>query len=279
MASISHETAANILASFRIPPRPTVLIELQEEQKQKDPDLRTIARIISKDVVLSAAMLKTVNSPYFGLRRKIDSIEQAVLTMGSNNVFNIMTALALRNLNVNQGAQLERFWDTAQNTANNAVMLAKRIPGIPHDVAYTVGLFHDCGIPLMMTRFPDYRETLKSAQNQHSGFITDIEDECHNTNHATVGHLLSRNWCLSENIALTILHHHNLDIFSSREVLPAEVCGLIAVIQIAEALSDSTQMRDSDALGKNAPLLLSYLGISKQELDDITDEIMECRAA
>lgn len=277
MVDISQEAAEKILGSIRIPPRPSILTDLMEERRKSDPDLKKIAGIVARDVVLSAAMLKTVNSPFFGMRRKIDSIEQAVMAMGSNNVFNILTGLVLRNLNDNKAPQLNRFWDTAENTAFIAALLTKRITDIPRDVAYTVGLFHDCGIPLLMSRFPDYIETLKLAGNSTDKKITEIEDERHSTNHATVGYLLAKNWNLSETIALTILHHHNLDIFSSKEVLPAEVCGLIAVIQIAEALSDTTHMREDANWKKNGSMLLDYVGLSEQELYDISEEIMQTR--
>lgn len=97
--SFSHELVDKILSSIHFPPRPSILTLLMEQRRKPDPDLMSIAHIIGKDVVLSAAVLKTVNSPFFGLRRKLDSIEQAVMAMGSNNVINIVAGLALRNLN------------------------------------------------------------------------------------------------------------------------------------------------------------------------------------
>ena len=277
MLPISQESAEKILGNIRIPPRPSILVDLMAERNKPDPDLTKIARIVSRDVVLSAAMLKTVNSPFFGLRRKIDSIEQAVMAMGSNNVFNILTGLVMRNMNDGKSAQLNRFWDTAENTAFIAALISQRIPGISRDIAYTVGLFHDCGIPLMMARFPDYMETLKLTSTSFDKTFTEVEDERHSTNHATIGYLLAKNWNLSEIIALTILHHHNLEIFSSQETLPAEVCGLIAVIQIAEALSDTTHMRVDPSWQTNGPMLLNYVGFSKHEFSDISEEIMQIR--
>lgn len=277
MSHISQESAEKILASIHIPPRPGILTELMSERNKTDPDLSKVAQIITRDVVLSAAMLKTVNSPFFALRRKIDSIEQAVMTMGSTNTFNIVTGLALRNSKENQVPQLNRFWDTAENTAFVAAMIAKRIPGISHDIAYTVGLFHDCGIPLLMARFPDYMDTLKLEQKTKDRTLIQIEDDRHSTNHAIIGYLLAKNWNLSESISLTILHHHNMDIFTSQEVLPAEVYGLVAVTQIAEALSDSTQMRENASWLSNAGTLLEYVGLSEHDLADISEEFMHYR--
>lgn len=277
MSHISQEAAERILASIHIPPRPGILTELLAERNKAEPDLSKVAQIITRDVVLSAAMLKTVNSPFFALRRKIDSIEQAVMTMGSTNTFNIVTGLALRNSKENKAPQLNRFWDTAENTAFVAAMIARRIPGISHDIAYTVGLFHDCGIPLLMARFPDYMETLKLEQKTKDRTLIQIEDERHSTNHAIIGYLLAKNWNLSESISLTILHHHNMEIFTSQEVLPAEVYGLIAVTQIAEALSDATQMRENASWISNAGILLEYVGLSEHDLADISEEFMHYR--
>lgn len=277
MIQINQEAAEKILGDIRIPPRPAILVDLANERNKADPNMTKIADIISRDVVLSAAMLKTVNSPFFGMRRKIDSIEQAVMAMGSNNVFNILTGLVLRNVSGGKTPQLNRFWDTAENTAFVAALIAKRIPDVSRDTAYTAGLFHDCGIPLLMARFPDYLETLKLAASCHDKTITEIEDERHSTNHTIIGYLLAKNWNLNDAISLAILHHHNLEIFTSNETLPAEVCGLIATIQIAEALSDTTHMRESAEWQQNGSMLLEYVGLSRDEYSDLADEIMQKR--
>lgn len=203
----------------------------------------------------------------------MDSIEQAVMAMGSNNVISIVTGLALRKINEGKEPQLERFWDSAERTASIAAMLAKRIPGVPQDMAYTAGLFHDCGIPLLMQRFPDYKETLKKTSRELDKPFTQVEDEQHQTNHAVVGYMLAKSWHLSEIIALTVLHHHNLSILDSKENLPAEVRGLVATVQVAEYLGDSTQMREEPSWQANSVALLDYLGISQEELDDIAEEV------
>ena len=204
MSTVSKEAAEKLLAGIKLPPRPSILAVLMTERNKANPDMRKISTMIARDVVLSAAMLKTVNSPYFGLRRKIDSIDQAVMTLGTDSVFNILSGLVLRTMNSGNNPQLTRFWDNAENTAFVAALIAKRVPGIPHNIAYTIGLFHDCGIPMMMNRFPDYMATLKLAETFQDRTLTKTEDDRHSTNHATIGYLLSKNWNLSETISLTM---------------------------------------------------------------------------
>jgi len=63
--ALSEEAAAKLLSSINIPPRPSVIVELNKEKSKEDPDLRRIVQIISKDIALTASLLKTANSPWF----------------------------------------------------------------------------------------------------------------------------------------------------------------------------------------------------------------------
>jgi hypothetical protein len=81
------------LKGIAIPSRPQVLVQLENELTKDDPDPRVIARLISGDVGLSAAVLKTVNSPFFGLSRRISSVAQAVSLLGMRSATQIVTGL------------------------------------------------------------------------------------------------------------------------------------------------------------------------------------------
>ena len=116
---ISEEAAEKLLSTIKIPPRPTVIEEINREKRKEEPDLRNIAQIISKDIALTAAMLKIVNSPLFGLSKKIETVQQSVMTLGLNNVIGIVTGLALKNTIGAKEPNLEVFWDSAEKVANN----------------------------------------------------------------------------------------------------------------------------------------------------------------
>lgn len=75
---LTLEEAQRSIKGISIPARPKVLVTLQAELSKPAPNLRAIARQIASDVALSAAVLKAVNSPLFGLRSKCGSIPQAV---------------------------------------------------------------------------------------------------------------------------------------------------------------------------------------------------------
>jgi len=202
-----------------IPPRPEVVTVLFEEMSRDEPDLMRVAKAISADVGLAGAMLKAVNSPLFGLTRKAQSVNQAVNLLGLRNVGNIATGLVIRQtLNGAEPPMLQRFWDTAEKVAALCVYLARKLRGIPSDEAYTYGLFHDCGIPLLMGRFPNYREVLIAANQAADRSFIAVEEEALGTHHCAVGYFLARSWGLGDDLCQAILLHHDVHIFSDPKV-------------------------------------------------------------
>jgi HD-like signal output (HDOD) protein len=145
---LSAEYIQQVLQGISVPPQPQIMVDLQMEQVMPNPDLRAIAKLISQDPGLSGALLKLVNSPFFGLANRIASIQQAVNLLGCNTVINLINAQSIRGELTDEAiVNLNRFWDTAQDVAMTCLTLAKRIGYRSPDEAYTLGLFHNCGIP------------------------------------------------------------------------------------------------------------------------------------
>ena len=182
---LSPEGIDALLNGVAIPPRPSLLLSLDAELKSDSPNPKVVEALITKDVGVSAAMLRTLNSPLFGLSRKVGSVLQAVQLLGMRNVRNVVTGLMLRNA-AGGGASLERFWDSAEKVASINAHICSLLPSVPREECYTFGLFRDSGIPMLMQRFPDYRETLRIAAVDPRP-MTEVEEERHGTSHAHRG--------------------------------------------------------------------------------------------
>ena len=76
--SASSPTAQELVKEIGIPPCPAVLAEFMAESHKDDPDLRRLSHLVNKDVALAAAVLKTVNSPLYGLSRKARTVQDAL---------------------------------------------------------------------------------------------------------------------------------------------------------------------------------------------------------
>ncbi|MDH5377526.1 MAG: HDOD domain-containing protein, partial [Gammaproteobacteria bacterium] len=100
------------LKGISIPPKPQILVDLH---KVGD-NTKKIVDLISQDTGVSATVLKTINSPFFGLAKKITSIQQAVLLLGNQSVINIVNSLILRtSLHKDQDENMSEFWDSSMD--------------------------------------------------------------------------------------------------------------------------------------------------------------------
>ncbi|WP_188149526.1 HDOD domain-containing protein [Teredinibacter waterburyi] len=269
-----------ILQGVSIPPQPQIMVDLQMEQLSPTCSINEIARLISQDVGLSGSILKTVNSPYYKHSNTITSITQAVSLMGVNSVVNMVNALSIRGaLSDDDIIALGSFWDTAMDIATAAAIIAKRL-GIPNpEEAYTLGLFHNCGIPLMMQRFPNYWEIMRESYAQQSKAITEVENIHLHTNHAVVGYYVSKSWNLPSYLCQAIHDHHRVDAAFADDRSDTRKKTLLAVLKIAEHIGGiyrSLGKEDVDYEWERiSETVLIYTGLSRYEFANLNDEITE----
>ncbi|TAJ10647.1 MAG: HDOD domain-containing protein [Nitrospirae bacterium] len=205
-----EEPTEESLKGIILPPMPATLTGINSERAKAEPSLGEIARLIERDISVAGAVIKAVNSPLFGLRRKLESISQAVFLLGLDNVVNLVTALSLRSaMQAAKFPDLDRFFDSAQNVAIIMSSLAGELCAMPHGQAYLLGLFHDCGIPLLFQKHPEYLEVMRTAKTTINRSITAVEDERIGTDHALVGYFVARSWKLPNAICLSIRYHHS----------------------------------------------------------------------
>lgn len=267
-----------VALSVGIPPRPTVLIELSQEAKKDEPDFHRIEKLVSTDVALSASLLKTINSPFYGLRSKASTVKQAIAILGLTTLSRLVTGMAVRNVFTggNQ-VSMERFWDASAKVASVTSYVAKQLPGMNKDEAYTFGLLQDCGIPILMQRFPEYKQTLGLANQLLNKKFTAVEDEVHGTNHATMGYLLARSWSLPEAITKAIRFHHEFAMLEGKqELLPEEGQNFVSLALLAErAIQLHSGLSQSVEWIKGGPLVLAHVGLSEQEFDGMVEDIKQ----
>jgi HD-like signal output (HDOD) protein len=271
-ASTSDQVDA-LVKSIRIPPRPSLLADLQRELAAPTPSLHAIARIVASDVGMSGALLKLANSPLYGGRRKAASIEQAILFLGISQVASLMTGLLAREAIPATSPALAGFWDLSNRRAQSMVFLARRVRIGAPDIVHTFGLFCDTGVPLLMERFADYSATFARAAADPLRPLTALELEQHDTSHAAIGSLLARNWGLSADVAWAILHHHDYAVLDDAATSDA-VRSLVALSLLAErALARYQGHAESLEWNKGGARAGAYLGLQEEEMLELLDEL------
>lgn len=266
------------IRNIGIPPRPVILDKVDAEMRKDEPDFKHLAEIVGSDVGLAASVIKVANSPFFGFGKQARSVAEALLVLGLKTVVHTIAGQALKNT-FPRVPSLERFWDSAAQSARVSGWLAQRLRGRVRarpEEAYTFGLFRDCGIAILLIPFPAYRDVLKKANDEAKELFTAVEDRHLSINHAMVGAELAEEWLLPAETCQAIRHHHEIAAIEGggAEPLPLGVRQLIALTQTAEHLiqkhSGMSWTREWDKLGDAC---LRTLGISPDDLVALENEV------
>lgn len=268
-------TLENSLREIGIPPRPAILERISSEMRQEEPDYHRLSHVISADVALAASLVKTANSPFFGYRSRVRTINEALMMLGLEVTSRAVAGIILRKA-FPASPQFVRFWDASARIARLSGWLAQYVGNyrLRADDAYTFGLFRDCGIPILQMRFPDYQSVLARANAEQQLGFTAVEEAQLPTNHAMVGCLLTRDWWLPEEISLAIRHHHDAAVIATPSFTPPLTSRYrIAIAQLAEyLLQRHTGLSHTSEWAKLGTACLQLLGIAAHELEVIVTE-------
>jgi len=273
---VIEREAARVAKELDIPPCPVILARFNDEFHATQPDLRRLAALIGADVGLSATILKTVNSPFYGLVKKATGVEQALSILGLRACANIVSGLLLRRaFPAGSGRALERFWDHTTRIAGLAAEIASRLKNMDRDAAHTYVLFRDCGMLVMLRKFPQYTEVMAQAELISGAQLTRIEDAQFRFNHARVASALARSWSLPEGLCGAIFHHHEFALMARGSIeSKAADRKLVAFGLLAEqiaALHMNQGLRPDWKEGER--FVLKTLDIDPDEIVKLTEEL------
>jgi HD-like signal output (HDOD) protein len=277
-----EQESARIVKELDIPPCPGILAKFNQEFHTPCPDLGRLAALIGTDIGLSAAILKTVNSPFYGLEKKASSVEAAIALLGLRASANLLRSLLLRRaFPTGTDSALESFWDTSTRIAVLAGALAARLKGVESDEAHTYVLFRDCGMLVMLRRHAQYAQLMEHCAAISGAQFTRIEDARFKFNHARVAFALARSWSLPEPLCWAIFYHHEFDLMANNP------CGakpanpkLVAFGLLAEQIAalHANQGLCPDWIGAEQ-FVLDALGIEPDQIVELSETLLDTVAA
>jgi len=208
-----HRIQAILASGIKIPPMPETLLRLNTLLNDADAGPAELAELIRDDGALSGAVYRVVSSPVFGLRAKINSLPHAISLLGMTNTGALLRSEALRGALSDplHTKALERLWSRSAKIAELCVLAAKKahLREIGADLAFMLGMFHDCGLALLCKRFPTYAQALSESETWPD--ILEM-DHRHQLSHAVAGQMVAKNWGLPDDLIYAIRHHHELSL-------------------------------------------------------------------
>jgi putative nucleotidyltransferase with HDIG domain len=194
----------------RLPSLPTVYAALQRTLADERSGAKDVARIIEQDIGMSAKVLQLVNSAFFGLGRRITTILDAVVYLGSGMVQKIVLATEVFKSGGSAkygGLSLEALRDHSVLTASIAQRILSSDKKQAED-AWAAGLLHDVGKLVLASEMPDHLTGAMALATKTGQTLWQAEQELYAVSHAEVGAYLLGLWGLPYPIVEAVANHH-----------------------------------------------------------------------
>lgn len=196
-------------------PAPHIVNQVLATAQDPKSAMHDIADVIVYDSVMTANMIKMCNSAYFGFSREINSIHDAVVLLGLDQVIEMfLFQCAFENLNnAQEGYSLAEGQLLKQSIAT--AMISKAIAEMLNikdkHMVFTAALLKDIG-KLVLGRFvaTSLYDINRLVENNHMSFI-EAEKAVLGIDHAELGGLIAEKWYFSKKMIYIIRHHHLLE--------------------------------------------------------------------
>lgn len=191
---------------------PEICFQVQELAESPTATANDIGRVIGTDPSLSARLLKLVNSAFYGLPGRIETVSRAVNIIGIRELRNLTFAASAADIFrgiPKQLVDMPSFWQHSSYTGLVAKQLGKFCNVLHPERLLTAGLLHDIGRLLMYTGLPDAMRRCAELQARSGREQCDIEDEIVGFNHGEASYALLRHWNLPENLCAAVRYHHH----------------------------------------------------------------------
>ncbi|MFT4581279.1 MAG: putative nucleotidyltransferase with HDIG domain [Gammaproteobacteria bacterium] len=190
---------------------PDVYLKISEMISDDSASAQQMSEVIMRDPSLALRILKLVNSSYYALPSKVDTVSRAVSVIGMHELSSLVYSMcAVQSFSriSSRVTNMNTFWRHGVYVGLAAKAIARKLNCFNVERLFVAGLLHDIGTLTINARFPEIAETtiFNAAGNEQKVAIA--EHEALGFDHAYLGGLMLESWQLPEATCEAIRHHH-----------------------------------------------------------------------
>jgi diguanylate cyclase (GGDEF)-like protein len=271
MIELPEELHGRLESCRTLPSVPGVVMKIVEMCGDDNVNFGQIARVLSRDPALAAAILKVANSAYYWVRSEVKTVDRAVCTLGINATLSLALSLSFVKVlrkRERHGFDHSSYWQRSVITGVAARSMARWSSVFNREELFLAGLLQDIGMLVLSEAIPQkYGPLVAAAQRSHRRLIL-LEKEELGTDHASVGAWLLERWNLPEDLRLSLVFSHepesNPRPDKTEFVRTAALAGEIAEIwSNPDTVSATAEAREASAV---------LLKMSSENFDQVIQE-------
>jgi HD-like signal output (HDOD) protein len=205
---------------------------LEEELKSRFANVNTVASIIEKNTVMAGEVLKAINSPIMKIPEPVKSINEAVTLLGLENIYNLVVASALKTLFAGNDLYKD-IMDFSVDVAFCMADISEWVSDMTRDEAYMLGLFHNVGALVLVTKDPNGYGALYANSLSMPESVIQKEEEKYGADHQMIGVLVAKKWGLPVDFMNAIMLHHTHNCSSIKD---DRIRAMVAMIKLSNAI-------------------------------------------
>ena len=186
------------------------IVQVANDRRSSAQDLTDVIQL---DPVLTAKVIKMVNSAYFGLPQKVKSLKQTIVMLGINTVKNVaLSSSFASNVRIKEKTSLSAndFWQHSLGVAVASKLIAKDLGVDPKflEEYFIAGLIHDIGKVLINNFFTEEMNRILDISSEKKISIIDIEKQVLKLSHEEVGIAIGKKWNFEAPLLFAVGKHH-----------------------------------------------------------------------
>ncbi len=170
-----------------------------------------LADVIIHDPNLTTRLLKLVNSSFFGLSTKVDTVSRAITIVGIDELTSLIYAItSVESFSriPDELTNMSTFWRHSVYTGLVAKSLATKLNVLQPERLFIAGLLHDIGTLVINARFPELARDIIEDAGGEEEHLYKMEQKLIGFNHATLGALMLEEWKLPKTLCESVQFHH-----------------------------------------------------------------------
>ncbi|SDO06099.1 HD-like signal output (HDOD) domain, no enzymatic activity [Desulfonauticus submarinus] len=267
MEDLRLESKKKVLAVKDLPTLPQVLEEVSKLVEDPTVSTEKIANVISKDQVLSAKVLKMVNSPIYGFPRRISTIQHALVLLGFNVIKGLIISTSVFDI---MNKSMVGLWEHSLGCALAASTIAKTV-GLKDPEEYAVGgLLHDLGKVIALVQLPELKKEVEELVKKEDIPYYVAEKKVMGFGHDRINAWLADYWNLPLRLKEGLAWHHQI---KSAQYYPE----MAAVVHLADFITRVFEVgfAGDDHASKLYPEACKILKLSSKTFEAILDELAD----
>lgn len=195
-----------------LPTLPRTVLRITEMVNDPRASARDLSHIITDDQVLTARLLKLVNSSFYGFPQRVSTVTGAIVLIGFDAIRNLLLTTSVFDLFPSRTSRdrrhQESLWDHSLGCAIGAKTIGAMLRHEKLEELFVAGLLHDLGKIVEMTMLPEHFARITARVAEGRLLISAAEAEVLGCTHADIGRLLAQRWNLPAKLISLIEHHH-----------------------------------------------------------------------